>query len=273
MRAILKYLDQGLVITKSAWLRGLNYRFLVLTYRLGEIAEVLVLILMWTAVYADNSGAVIKGFTLNEMITYVLMGNLCSVAVRNFLPGFVSRDINEGRLSMFLVKPISYIKYIFFHELGRSLLATIVSFASQLIVMAFFLDKFVYNTDFRYLILLIAMIFFAFVIELLIGFLIGTIAFWTDEVDGIDTSISRVKKFFSGGYFPLNMLPVALSTASIYLPFAYTFYIPAQLYLKKIDLTQGLLGLAVEAVWVVLLVIIVRIVWFRGLKRYEAVGM
>lgn len=271
-KRIVHYVQQGLIITKSAWLRGLSYRFLLVTYRIGEIAEVLVLILMWSAIYSGEGGMV-KGFTLNEMITYVLLGNLCSVAVRNFLPGFVSRDINEGRLSMFLVKPISYIKYIFFHEFGRSFLATVVSLLSQVIVILFFLDKLVYNTDIKYLLVLICMLFFAFIIELLIGFLIGTIAFWADEIDGIDTSISRVKRFFSGGYFPLSLLPSTLGMISMYLPFAYSFFVPAQLYLKKIDLKQGLIGLIVELIWIVLLSVFLKIVWSRGLKRYEAVGM
>lgn len=272
MKNILSFFQQGFVISKYAWQRNLNYRFTILTYRVGEIAEVLVLILMWSAIYAGGVG-VIKGFTQSEMITYILIGNIFSVAVRNFLPGFVSRDINEGRLSMFLVKPISYLKYIFFHEFGRSLLATIISVISQMVVIVFFLDKVIFNTDFRYIILIILIVFFAFIIELLIGFLIGAIAFWTDEVDGIESSIVRVKKFFSGGYFPLSMLPVALGTISIYLPFAYSFFVPAQLYLKNMDLKQGLYGLVIELVWIVLLSIILSIVWRLGLKRYEAVGM
>ncbi|MFA6459187.1 MAG: ABC-2 family transporter protein [Candidatus Paceibacterota bacterium] len=272
MKSVFSYFRQGLVISKYAWQRNLNYRFTILTYRIGEIAEVLVLILMWSAIYAGGAGT-IKGFTENEMITYLLIGNIFSVAVRNFLPGFVSRDINEGRLSMFLVKPISYLKYIFFHEVGRSLLAILVSVASQVLVVAFFLNKIVANTDIRYILLIVAMIFFAFIIELLMGFLIGTIAFWTDEVDGLEATVSRIKKFFSGGYFPLSLLPASLVTVSMYLPFAYSFFMPAQLYLKNISLKQGLQGIFVEVVWVVLLSLIVALVWKRGLKRYEAVGI
>lgn len=272
MHSIVSFFKQGIAISKAAWQRNLNYRFTILAYRIGEISEVLVLILMWSAIYSSGTTTV-KGFTQTEMITYILMGNLFSVAVRNFLPGFVSRDINEGRLSMFLVRPISYLKYIFFHEMGRSLLAILVSIASQLIVVVFFLNKIYSNTDWRYLILLILMITLAFILELMIGFLIGTIAFWTDEVDGIDSTLSRVKKFFSGGYFPLNLLPASLSAISLYLPFAYSFYMPALLYLKKISFAEGLHGILVEVVWIIILSIIINIVWRRGLKRYEAVGM
>jgi len=266
-----RHLKQALVIMRIAWVRNLNYRFTTITYRLGEMAELLALILMWTAIYASGSG-VIKGFTLNEMITYVLVGNLCSVAVRNFLPSFVSRDINQGKLSMFLVKPIPYIKYIFFNELGRAAFATLLSILSQFLILLFFLDKIVYNTDPLYILLIVAMVFLAFIIEWLIGFLIGLIAFWTDEVDGMQLTIERVKRFFSGGYFPLSLLPTALATISTYLPFAYSFFYPAQLYLKKATLYEGLLGLGIQIIWIIVLSVILNIVWNAGLKRYEATG-
>lgn len=266
-----KHINQALVIMRSALLRNLTYRFTVLTYRVGEVIEVLVLIFMWSAIYANGSG-VIKGFTLNEMITYILIGNLCFAATRSFLPSFVSRDINEGRLSMFLVKPIPYIKYIFFNELGRTALATIVSVLTQILVISFFLDKIIINVNPIYLILFTVMVFFAFIIEILLGFLIGTIAFWTDEVDGIQSTIDRVKRFFSGGYFPLSLLPTTLATAGGYLPFAYSFFMPAQLYLKKIGLHQGIKGLSIQIAWIVILSIIIGIVWKKGLVKYEAVG-
>jgi ABC-2 type transport system permease protein len=264
-------IKQARAIISTAWQRNLNYRFTVLTYRIGEIAEVIILILMWTAIYSNGTGS-IKGFTRDEMITYVLIGNLCAVAVRNFLPSYIARDINEGRLSMFLVRPIPYIKYIFLNELGRAFLSTFISFISQVVITLFFLDKVILNSDLKYLGLVVLMVFFAFIIELLIGFLIGTIAFWTDEIDGIQATIDRVKRFFSGGYFPLTLLPITLSTASMYLPFQYSFFAPAALYLKKMDFQQGVHGVIIQMAWIVLLCIILNFVWKQGLKRYEATG-
>lgn len=264
-------IKQAMTIISLAWQKNFTYRFTVLSYRIGEIAEVLVLILMWTAIYA-NSGSAIKGFSLNEMITYVLIGNLCAVAVRNFLSASVSKDINQGRLSMFLVKPIPYLKYVFINEIGRSFLSTILSVVTQLVVILFFLNKIVINTDPLYLAVIVVMIILAFIIEFQLSFLIGTIAFWTDEVDGLQLTIERVKRFFSGGYFPLSLLPVTLASFATILPFGYSFFVPASLYLKKIDIQQGLQGLLIQAVWILILSVIIYFVWRGGLKRYEAVG-
>src|SRR3989337_3019609 len=162
-----------LTIIKAFWQRALTYRFTVIAYRIGEMGEIGVLILMWTAIYGTQE--VIKGFTLPEMITYILAGNLFHVMVRNFLSTVVAGDIKEGQLSMFLIKPMSYFSYILAREIGRISLATILSV--------------IWNFDSVYLLVIFIMLVLAFVTELLLSYLVGLIAFWTDELDGLYRTI------------------------------------------------------------------------------------
>jgi len=72
-----KAMRKYLAIIKTYWQRALTYRATVISYRVGEIGEALVLILMWTAIYGD--GQTISGFTLREMVTYILVGNFFAV--------------------------------------------------------------------------------------------------------------------------------------------------------------------------------------------------
>jgi len=264
-------LKKFLTIIKAFWQRSLTYRFTILTYRIGEIGEVLVLILMWNAVYGGQK--MIGNFTLEEMITYILVGNFFHALVRNFLSDIVSHDIKSGKLSMFLIKPMSYFSFILTREIGRLSLATTFSSISQMLVIIFFLHTFLWNFDMSYLFIILLMIIFAFITELFISYLIGLIAFWTDEVDGLYATMDRIKKFFSGGYFPLSLLPRIFVKTSLLLPFSYSFFVPAQLYLKKIDLWAGFKGLIIQLIWIFILYGIIRFVWNRGLKKYEGVGI
>lgn len=270
--------DRFIKIFKKYWTiinitfqRGLTYRFTVFSYRVGEILENLVLILMWLSIFKGQT--LIQGYTINEMITYVIIGSLISLLVRNWLSEVVSSDIKEGRLSMQILKPMSYAKYVFSREIGRVGLPFIMSVASQLIFLSFFLNKLIFNSSLMYLGVIVIMIILAFITELLLSYLVGLIAFWTVEVDGINHTFYRVKRFFSGGYFPLSLLPVVYVKISYLLPFAYSFFVPTQLYLKKIDLLAGIKGLGVQIIWIVILYIIIKIVWNRGLKKYEGVGI
>jgi ABC-2 type transport system permease protein len=260
-----------LTIIKVFWQRALVYRFSVVAYRVGELSEMLVLILMWSAIYRDQE--FIGGLSLEEMITYILIGNFFNAVIRNFLSNVVARQIKEGSLSIFLVQPISYFKYTLFREIGRISFSTIMSVFSMMVVIVLFNKIFIWHLDIPLLIIIVVMIFLAFVTELLLSYLIGLIAFWTDEVDGIYSTIERVKRFFSGGYFPINLLPLLFLKMSFALPFAYTFFVPAQLYLKKLEPSVGLRGLLVQVIWIAILYAIIQVVWHRGLKRYEGVGI
>lgn len=258
-------------IVKAFWQRALTYRFTVLSYRIGEIGEMLVLILMWSAIYDGQK--VISSLTLEEMITYILIGNFFNAIIRNFLTNVIARDIKEGRLSMFLIRPIGYFSYILSQEIGRISLATIMSIITAVLVILCFTGTFIWNVDPIYLLIIFVMVILAFVTELLLSYLIGLIAFWTDEVEGLYTTLDRIKKFFSGGYFPLSLLPLTFVQISFVLPFAYSFFVPAQLYLKKIDLFTGLRGILIQVIWILIFALIIKIVWNRGLKKYEGVGI
>lgn len=258
-------------IIRIAWQRSLTYRFKVLSYRIGEVMEMIVLIFMWSAIYGTQD--VIRGFTEQEMITYILVGNLINVAVRNFLSEVVAKDIKDGRLSIFLVRPMSYFRYIITREIGRASLATFLSVLSQLIVILFFSSSLILQTSLLPLLIILLMLPLALLMELLLSYLIGLIAFWAEEVDGLYAVIDRLKKFFAGGYFPLSLLPPVFVHVSFLLPFAYSFFVPAQLYLGKIDIQTGLQGIGIQLIWILLLYGVIQIVWRLGLKKYEGIGI
>jgi ABC-2 type transport system permease protein len=105
------------------------------------------------------------------------------------------------------------------------------------------------------------------------SYLIGLVAFWTDEVSGLYATIDRLKKFLSGGYFPLNLLPLTYIKISYALPFSYSFFVPTQLYLGKINIATAINGIYVQGAWIILLALIIALVWRRGIRRYEGVGI
>jgi ABC-2 type transport system permease protein len=79
--------------------------------------------------------------------------------------------------------------------------------------------------------------------------------------------------FFSGAYFTLALLPASILKVAMFMPFAYTFYVPTQIYLGKMSISEGWSGLLVSIVWLFVLYVIIKIIWKRGLKKYDSVGI
>jgi len=264
-------MNRYLAIMNIWWQRGFTYRLSIFAYRVGEVFEMLVLILMWSRIFENQN--VISGYTKEEVITYVLLGNLFSVIIRSFARDRISGDIYKGQLSSYLVKPMSYLTYVWIRDLGRAAFPTIFSILTGATVIFFFRDIVVLPTDPWLWLILIGMLLLAFVTEQLIGILIGFIAFWTDDTDAIYEVVARLKRFFSGAFFPIALLPTLFVTISFYLPFAYTFFVPAQLFLGKMTNAEAAHGLLIQLAWIIILQLLVMFVFRKGLRKYEGIGI
>ncbi|MDD5489937.1 MAG: ABC-2 family transporter protein, partial [Candidatus Moranbacteria bacterium] len=261
-----------LTVVKTEWVRQMAYRTNQFTFRIGNIFEILIQIIIWTAIFQKT--ATLKGYTYPEMMTYILMGWLLAFLMQNF--GFeevLSDQIEKGELANFVSKPIDYVKYLIFLAIGRASFTLAVAFGINIIILFLFRHIFILSGNIFVWPILIAMVVAGFFINLFISILIGFTSFWTVDNNGIFYSINTLGKFLSGTYFPVNILPSIFLNISLALPFAYTFYFPAQFYLGKISVTRGLIGLGIEIFWVAVLYAAVRLTWRAGLKKFESVGI
>lgn len=261
-----------LILIANAWQRQLVYRSTVYAYRLGNVVEILFQFAIWTSVY--KSTAVIFGYNYNEMITYVIIGWLINFITDNYgMTDVVSKDIMNGTLSNYLLKPLSYLKYSVTMSLGRITIALFSGVAMQVFFIFMFREQIIRPPDFLTMLVIILIVVIGYFVRLLISILFGMIAFWTTDVSGLNSFFAILIRFLSGGYAPLSLLPAALYNLCLIFPFAYIVFFPTQLYLGKISLLEGAKGMAIEIIWLAALYAIIKIVWHRGLKRYEAVGM
>jgi len=258
-------------IIKTSWLRQFAYRADILGYRLANLADVLFQLAVWYAVFKVN--LTINGYTLSEMTTYVIVSWLFIFLTANYgLETVVNRDIRDGTLNNFLTKPISYLKYMVLLSIGRASLALFSGVLVQIALIISFHNLIIPPPSLSIVAIIILIVFIGYFIRLFISILIGMISFWVTENAGLNNFFSVLIRFLSGGYAPLNILPTAFYHLCLAFPFAYIIFFPAQLYLKKASFNDGLRGLAIETAWLVVLYILIKITWKRGLKNYEGIG-
>lgn len=260
------------IIIKNEIQRQFTYRSSIAAYAFGNIAELVALTIIWTIVYRNVDS--IKGYSAHEMISYIVFAWFFSFLTTTYsFEQNVARDIHLGTLSNLMVKPQSYIRYTMAVATGRITIAFLIVLVQGAIVFSFFRNTLVFSLDFWAILLLLCMLVATYFINLFLSILIGFIAFWTMEINGIYYSLKVFSKFMSGTFFPISLLPIFFIKVSYLLPFVYTIYIPVQLYLGKISFAEGLRGLAIEMLWLVALYVIIKIVWRAGLRRYESVGI
>ena len=97
-------------------------------------------------------------------------------------------------------------------------------------------------------------------------------AFWTTRVSAINQIYFVLALFLSGQMAPLTLLPRPLQLAAAILPFRWTTSFPVELLLGRLDWWQAVIGLGVQAAWLVLFLFLLRLAWRAGVRVYSAVG-
>jgi ABC-2 type transport system permease protein len=259
-------------IIKTEFQRQLTYRLNFVGYRLTNFIEIGGYLVIWTAVFRNSD--MVGGYSYPQMITYVIVSWIIGFLTASY--GFeysFAFDIREGRLSSYLLRPMRYLTYKSVLSVGRASIALITGLLTVVLIAYLVRDWFLPPAGGANVAVATALVAVGYCVRIAFAMAIGLLAFWTMEVDGVFTFFSTIFDFFAGGQFPLDLLPAWMLKVSFFLPFAYTRYAPTQLYLGRMDVHDGLVGLGIEIAWLAVFLLAIAFIWKKGLRKYESVGI
>ena len=239
-------------------------------------------VFLWGAIYSgaqarseSDEPTTLNNYTYHEMIAYYLMAMLARAF--SSMPGLASgiaRDVRDGTVKKYLTQPIDMLGYLFWHRIAHKLVYYVVATGPFALVFYLCRDYFPHAPDALTLLALVLALAMGFLIGFLIESLIGLISFWFLEVSSLLFIYMMLNYFLSGHMIPLDWLGDVGEWVE-YLPFKYLAYVPAAIVLGKDGYVpgQGLEGqLLIEATWIVGLLVLNRIAFARGVRRYGAFG-
>jgi ABC-2 type transport system permease protein len=230
-------------------------------------------IFLWYAVFQARGTNKLNGFTYRDFVAYFLL----TMVARAFssMPGLASGiagQIRDGEIKKFLVQPIDLLGFLLLGRIAHKLAYYVV--AALPFALVFFLCR-----DFfpgwpsltawtGGTLSLILCFFLGYYLEACMG-LVG---FWWLEVSSLLFVYMLFSFFLSGHMFPLDMLPEPWHTLVSLTPLQFLAYFPAAVLLGKIEGWRLVIGLAAEAGWVVFFVVLSRVLFYYGTRRYSAYG-
>lgn len=257
-------------VAKNTIQEMVAYRLSFLLYRTRNIMSVLTMYFLWLAVLPKNG--TFAGYDQQMILTYIFGTSLVSTLVMASRSQAIGDEINEGNLSNHLLRPMSYFKYWFARDMGDKLVNVIFGIVELTLLFSFLKPPLFLQTNPVYLLLFIVALMIGIVNYFFISVGLGMIGFWSRDIWAPRFIFYTVLIFFSGGLFPLDILPHGLSLFFQALPFAYLLYFPVKVYLGQLPVSQVFIGFAVSVVWSFILYQIINAVWQKGLKLYTAYG-
>jgi ABC-2 type transport system permease protein len=268
MSALTKYRHVFLVGLQS----NLVYRWNFAIRALFSLFHLSVIFILWGAAFEGKTQ--IGSFDLGQTMTYFIMILMLQFFIGAFSEDFqISEEIRNGLINQFLLKPINYYLYRISIFCAARIVSGLLALLPLLIILLLLRQHITLPSEpWRLLLGLPAMAMSA-LIQFTIAYCFGLLTFWFLEIQSFIILSFAIETLLGGQVFPLDLLPKTLYEISQYLPYYYQMYFPVAIFTGRInEPMQAVVGLGIQAFWVVALLGCATLLWKRGLRRHTAVG-
>jgi len=180
---------------------------------------------LWSTVYAGK--AAIEGFTIVMIMWYFLMTE-CIVTTQGHVADDIGKEVKSGDLANHLNKPYHYLLQKFSTNIGFALFKFTSHFAIGSIIVLLTVGGIKIN--YLTLPLVAICVVLAVIMHFAIKAFIGIFAFWFEEARSLEFLYDKIIFIIGGMFFPLEFFPPWLAKISSWLPFSYSTYYPAKLF-------------------------------------------
>jgi len=247
------------------------YRVRLFIWLLTDIVWIVVLPFVWLSVYGDASS--IGGYDKNAIVSYFFYMPLVNSLLTYYTYHFMSYQIKDGAVVSFITKPIQYLLYCSIGEIAYRLWQTGTVVLLISIAYVFVGQTIIVPTLPENLVAIIPIFLTTMVMNLLFATLIGMIGFWTIQAEWIFHFWWMITTFATGYLAPLSFYPYWTQVLLYYSPFPLMMHVPLEAILGRLGAIEIIHWVVVGLVWIVILLGLNRMIWQRGVRRVDTVGM
>jgi ABC-2 type transport system permease protein len=209
--------------------------------------------------------------TFQETFLYVALGSAVFILLKTYADWYISFEIREGFIAIYLTKPVDYQLYTMFVSLGGALTnLAAITIPTVLLLTLVFKVNIILGPG---LALFPISLLLAFLISFYFDYFIGIMAFYTESVWGLSITKEIIVTTLSGALIPLQFFPDAIQKVLLVLPFQAIYHTPLMMVTRP---NQGwdvfLPMLAVQLFWVLITLVLTRLFYNQAIKVLRVAG-
>lgn len=270
MFSVKRNMGKYLVIAKNSLQEYFTYRLNFILWRVRVVISILISFFLWQTIFRDRSQ--VFGYSQAQMLTYIILLTLMNGVVLSTRVFRVAEEINLGKLSNILIRPVNYFGYTFARDISDKGINIFFSVIEIMLLVLLLHPPLIVQTQIFFLSLFIFFLIMAAILYFEIGMILSCIGFWSRETWGPQFIFFILVAFLAGTYFPLDILPYPVYNLLQLLPFTYLVYFPLKIYLGTISYQYILRGFLILTFWIFTLWRVLNLLWRKGLKLYTSEG-
>ncbi len=247
----------------------LEYRGAFLIYMINAVAGPVISLLVWLTV---SEQGVRLPYDRGQFVTYYVLLSVVSMLTATWIAVFVARSIRLGELSPKLLWPAPVIAGAIGNNIGEKLIKLPLLLPLVAIVaLLFWRDLHPPRDPVAWLLFALSLP-LAAALAFLLDYVIGSLAFWVEDVNGLVRVKNIVGAFLAGQFVPLALFPRNLDAFLEAQPFRYTLSFPLEVLTGGLTAAATLRGFAWQIGYCLAFWACYRLLWHYGLRRYGAAG-
>lgn len=196
-----------------------------------------------------------------SLIPYYLLVSQTYAIVKSSVDEKISELAHQGDVNNFLIKPLSFFRYMLFFDLAEKF--TRLIYLSPLLLISFF--KFQNFTSAGLFLLSLPI---CYLLSFLLAYLVGLTSFWIDESWAISNVRYVLIQLLGGVILPYSLFPRFLHDITRLTPFPYVVSFPTRLIQGEAKYYEFIIALA----WCLFLVFLVKVVEKKAILKYSFVA-
>jgi ABC-2 type transport system permease protein len=257
----------GWALIKSTWLSWMEQRSFFFLVAFGWMVPPLIYLFVWSTVAGESA---VGGMTRDQFIVYYLV--LISVNQLTYSQAnwTVSDLIRMGSFNRLLLYPMSPVYNTLATEVAGKVV--MMSFVVPVTLGLGLLLRPELSLTLTGVAAFILALMLAWLLRFLWGYWLALLAFWLTRTDSLLALQDGLIFILAGQVAPVAVLPGAVQTLALALPFRYMIGFPVEALLGQLTPGELLLGFGVQIAWLLVAYTMFTVVWRRGVRHYEAVG-
>jgi ABC-2 type transport system permease protein len=269
-------------VSSAAWIRGLDKYYSIFKTQLinafaypadlfSRVFSMLifmwVFLQLWKVTYGAMGQEQIAGLTLRDTLWYLMIAETVMLS-KPRLSRTIAENVKDGSVAYLLNKPYHFLLYQVSVGLGDSILRMVINALAGGAMIWLLLGP---PPNWLGLPMVIVTLGFAWGIDFCLNAMIGLLAFLTEDVSAFEWIYSKFILILGGVLIPLDFFPEWLRQIALSLPFAYTTYAPARIFIDPgwLDFASLLLR---QGAWLLVMASLLGLFFRLGVRRLNVNG-
>lgn len=269
MKEIRKKIRLPIKILKTLIKDRIQYPNRLMVDTVGILVRCGILLILYYSVFKLNNG-VINGTTFIFAAWSIFFYFSFSVLKLSYISGEIMRDIQTGNVEILFSKPISYLSYRMWWQVGSGIYSFVVITILAAVALIFIIGLPPTMTIGIFIPTLILTFFCGATLSLFLFAIVGLLAFWIEDANPVIWVVDKSVMILGGSYLPVALFPAFMYKIALYSPFGASLFVTHAVYESWQTNWHKLVG--IQLFWIVLLGLVVYFMFERAKQRVSVNG-